>query len=186
MSYTICTQPQTPRMDTLPVYKITSYPLEPRDYKPFAQARLYLTPSELLLELWAFEMLPQPESRLRAVFCTAACDTLLVVECHAGGRVDCRAESPAGARDLSVTSHTLAGEDLQGIYWGAAVSIPRTLLEQLFGKGCVDVGRSLLGNVYKLSDSAKKPHKGSLHPADFAGNREYTLGSLAQFQIVNY
>lgn len=186
MIYTICVQPATPRMDALPIYKIIDYPLEQRDYKPFAQVRLCVTPTHLVLELWAFEMHPRPESRLRAVFTTRESQELLFVECWATGRTDCWVRTPAGDRSVTVTSHSLGGEDLQGVYWGAGVHLPRTLLEGQFGRSCVQVGGILLGNVYKLSDSPEKPHKGSLFPADFAGGREYALPSMGEFQIVNY
>ena len=186
MSCLICSQPATPRMDALPTYKIIDYPLEPRDYKPFAQTRLCMTPTQLVVELWAFEMVPKPESRMVAVFTTSSSQTLLFVEAFAHGAVRCFARSPQGDRPLDILSHSLDGEDLQGIYWGISARLSRTLLEELFGKGCCDVGHTLLGNVYKLSDNAEKPHKGSLFPADFAGGREFALCSLGEFQFVSY
>lgn len=186
MTFAICTQPPTPRMDALPTYKIIDYPLEPRDYKPFAQARLCMTPMELVLELWAFEMAPQPESRMEAVFTTSAAHALVFVTCRAGGAVQCFVRTPQGDRPLDILSHSLDGEDLQGIYWGVSVRIPRTLLEQTLGKGCCQTGQTLQGNIYKRSDSPTKPHHGSLYPADFANGREYALSSLGAFQIVNY
>ena len=50
--------------DTLPVMKITSYPLEQRDYRPFAQAAAAVYEGGLLLRLWAFEAAPSPLSSL--------------------------------------------------------------------------------------------------------------------------
>ena len=35
--FPICMTAARPEFDTLPVMKVTQYPLEPRDYKPFAQ-----------------------------------------------------------------------------------------------------------------------------------------------------
>ena len=186
MKYTICTQPATPNIDSLPVYKIIDYPLETKDYKPFAQARLCMTPTELMLELWAFEAHPRPQSMLRAVFTTRAGNRMLVLDCYSGGSVGCVARTPSGETKLSITSHSMAGEDLQGEYWGATVHLPRSLVEQQLGKGCCSAGSVLLGNIYKLSDSSDKPHKGSLFTADFAGGREYSLHSLAEFAIVKY
>ncbi|MEG0540733.1 MAG: hypothetical protein RR528_00235 [Angelakisella sp.] len=186
MTYNICTQPSTPRLDALPTYKIIDYPLETRDYKPFAQTRLCVTPAELMVQMWAFEMVPSKESTLEAVFTTASSQKLLFARCAAEGKVSCFVRTPQGDRPLTAISHSLSGEDLQGIYWGITITLPRTLLEELFGKGAVDVGSTLLGNIYKLSDNKEKPHKGSLAPADFAGGREYALGSMAEFKIVNY
>lgn len=186
MTYNICMQGVTPRLDALPTYKITDYPLETRDYKPFAQTRLCMTPRELMVQMWAFEMIPRKESMLAAVFTTAASQKLLFAQCTAQGGLRCFVRTPQGDRPITVISHSMNGEDLQGVYWGITVSFPRTLLEELFGKGTADVGSVLLGNVYKLSDSKEKPHKGSLAHANFAGGREYALESMAEFKIVNY
>lgn len=186
MTYNICTQPATPRLDALPTYKIIDYPLETRDYKPFAQTRLCMTPAELVVQMWAFEAVPRSESMLELVFTTPEVSSLLFAQCFAKGRVNCFVRTPKGDRPLTVISHSLSGEDLQGIYWGITIGFPRTLLEELFGKGSADVGKSLMGNVYKLSDNKEKPHKGSLAPADFAGGKEHSLGSMAEFKIVNY
>ena len=57
-----------PVWDALPVAKIIQYPLERADYKPFAQARLCMTPETLYLRLWAFEVSPEPSSSLAACF----------------------------------------------------------------------------------------------------------------------
>lgn len=186
MTYAICTQPLQPIMEILPIYKITDYPLENRDYKPFAQMRTCLTPTNLILEMWAFEMVPTPESCLTAVFSVSNSDKLLFAECLSGGKTCCYVKTPSGRKSLSVISHSLKGEDLQGIFWGIRFEIPRTIFTQTFGEQVLDCGNTLLCNIYKLSANADKPHKGSLYPADFAGGREYALGSLAPFKIINY
>ena len=186
MSYYICIQPATPQLETIPTYKITDYPLEKRDYKPFAQAKICLTPQELLIQMWAFEMVPMPESRLQAVFTTPESTNLLVVTAEAGGRCSCVARGPGGDKPLDAIFHSLDGEDLQGIYWGATAAIRRTAVENVLGQGCTETGKALLGNFYKLSSNPQKPHQGSLYPADFAGGREYALPSLGEFRIVRY
>lgn len=186
MKYTICTQPVNPQVEALPIYKITDYPLETRDYKPLAHVRICLTPTELLVQLWAFEMFPKPESKLLAVFTTEQSDALLFVECLSNGEVSCRLQDPSGTKPCSVLSHSLCGEDLIGVYWGASVKLPRSLLETIFGPNALELGSSLCANFYKLSDNAEKPHKGSMYPADFKNHREYALPSLAKFNIVDY
>lgn len=186
MNCVICSQPATPKMDTLPTYKIIDYPLEQRDYKPFAQAKLCMTPAGLVLAIWAFEMVPKPESRLQAVFTTRDNELLLFAESWSGGKVDCFVRTPQGDRPVTVISHSLCGEDLQGIYWGATITLPRSLLEDCFGKGAAEVGSCLMGNLYKLSDNKEKPHKGSLFPADFANGREYAMSSMGELKIVSY
>lgn len=55
-----------PVWDALPVGKIIYYPLEKRDYRPFAQARMCANKTDFFLRLWAFETHPSPESVLMA------------------------------------------------------------------------------------------------------------------------
>lgn len=55
-----------PVWDALPVGKIIYYPLEKRDYRPFAQARMCVNETDFFLRLWAFETRPSPESVLMA------------------------------------------------------------------------------------------------------------------------
>lgn len=186
MPYLICSQLTTPKLDTLPTYKITHYPLESRDYKPFAQAKICIIPQEMLIQMWAFEMIPQPESCLQAVFTIPSSQNLLVLTAQAGGKCTCVIRGPDGDKPLDAIVHAFNGEDLQGIYWGITIHLRRAFVEKALGHGCTEVGSILRGNFYKLSNSIKKPHKGSLYPADFAGGREYALPSLGEFKIVAY
>ena len=65
--FPICRLKTRPQFDTLPVMKVTRYPLEPRDYKPFAQGMLAVDLQRLYVRLWAFETPPEPESRILCV-----------------------------------------------------------------------------------------------------------------------
>ena len=40
MEAIICTQPEAPRFDAIPTYKITDYPLEKRAYKQIGRAHV--------------------------------------------------------------------------------------------------------------------------------------------------
>ncbi len=186
MTYTISVQPLSPRMDTLPTYKIIDYPLEKRDYKPFAQAKLCVTPTEFIIQMWSFEAFPKEESMLKAVFTTHGMEKLLVAETLANGNSSFYIRDTHGDKNISVIASSLNGEDLQGDFWGVEVRFPREVIEENFGVGSLDIGASILGNFYKLSENVDKPHKGSLHPADFISGKEYSLGSMAEFAIVNY
>lgn len=188
MEAVICTQPESPRFDAIPTYKITCYPLEKRDYKPFAQAQVCVTPRELAIRLWAFEALPRPSSMVEAVFTPREGAALLRVRAWAQGRWECRLFTPGGPREgkpLDAIAHTMAGDDFQGEYWGISVGIPRQAAEEALGLALAP-GARLLGNFYKRSRDPEKPHDGSCWPADFAGGREYGLGSLAGFTVVIY
>jgi len=185
MEAIICTQPESPRFDAIPTYKITRYPLEKRAYKPFAQAQVCVTPRNLAVRLWSFEALPRPASMVEALFTPRESQTLLRVRAWANGRWDCLLQTPEGERPLDAIAHTMAGDDFQGEYWGISAAIPRRGIEEAFALP-LEPGAVLLGNFYKRSRDPEKPHDGSCWPADFAGGREYGLGSLRAFTVVKY
>ena len=185
MEAIICTQPESPRFDAIPTYKIISYPLEKKAYKPFAQAQVCVTPRELVIRLWAFEARPRPSSMVEGVFTPRESQTLLRVRAWAEGRWECLLQSPQGDKPLNAIAHTLAGDDFQGEYWGVSVSIPRRELEGPPGF-FLEPGSVVLGNFSKRSRDPEKPHDGSCWPADFAAGREYALGSLTEFTVVQY
>jgi len=181
----ICTQPDPPRFDAIPTYKITDYPLEKRDYKPFAQGQLCVTPGSLMARLWAFEARPRPQSMVECVLTARQGRTLLRLAAWADGRWRCLASAPEGDRPLDAIAHTMAGDDFQGEYWGVSVAVPRRLAEEALGIS-LEPGAEVLGNFYKRSRDPEKPHDGSCWPADFAGGREYALPSLAAFTVAKY
>lgn len=186
MTYVICTQPLSPRMDTLPTYKITDYPLEKRGYKPFAQTKLCVTPNSFIIHMWAFESNPKPESQLKFVLTTQQSTAMLYIHCNADGTVSAYTTSPTDTTPISINSTPIKGEDLQGEFWGSDIQISITTLEKIFGNNVLKTGNTVLCNMYKLSENKNKPHKGSLHPANFAEHKEYGLSSLAKFTVVNY
>lgn len=185
MEAVICTQPEPPKFDAIPTYKITDYPLEKRDYKPFAQAQVCITPATLALRLWSFEAKPRPLSMVEAVFTTRRGQGLLRTAARADGRWSCLFRTPGGERPLSAVAHAMAGDDFQGEYWGISAAIPRPAAEEALGV-VLEPGAVLLGNFYKRSRDPEKPHHGSCWPADFAGGREYGLASLVPFTVVRY
>ena len=185
MEAIICTQPESPKFDSIPTYKITDYPLEKRDYKPFAQAQVCLTPTQLILRLWAFEAHPKPLSTVEGVFTTRQSEAVLWVSAWADGRWRCALRTPGGEKPIDAIAHAMAGEDLQGEYWGTSVAIRRSLVEEAL-RVALAPGSTLLGNFYKRSRDPQKPHHGSCWPADFAGGREYALTSLVPFAVVRY
>lgn len=65
MAYPITIVDGRPQLDSLPVGKIVNYPLEKRDYRPFAQFRLCVNEEGLHLYLWAFELEVSPKSVMR-------------------------------------------------------------------------------------------------------------------------
>lgn len=92
--FPICRLKTRPQFDTLPVMKVTRYPLEPRDYKPFAQGMLAVDPQRLYVRLWAFETPPEPESR---ILCVLRGQQELVVEAAPEGAADPPGRQPVAA-----------------------------------------------------------------------------------------
>ena len=181
----ICIQPDPPRFDAIPTYKITCYPLEKRDYKPFAQAQVCLAPGELWLRLWAFEARPRPGSQVEAVLAPGEGDGLVRLSARADGSWRCVWRRPDGEEEpLEAAVRPMAGDDFQGEYWGVSAALPRPRVEQALGP--LEAGSVVLGNFYKRSRDPDKPHHGSCWPADFAGGREYEAVSLVPFTVVRY
>ena len=147
--FPICRLGNRPQFDTLPVMKITRYPLEPRDYKPFAQGILAVDPERLYIRLWAFETPPEPESRMVLRLCGDRELTVRVGPDQAEIRLD-------STEIQAQLAHPFTGEDLQGKYWGWLLELPADLVGEL------EPGRKLRGNLYKLSDGSR-PHTGSFY-----------------------
>ena len=182
MSFKISTLADLSGADSLMVAKIIDYPLARDEYKPFAQARLCVLPHGLAVQLWAFEANPAPESSLRAVLCVPG-KPKVSAEVWSTGRLEVTVDgAPCPAL---CTLSPLWGEDLQGRYWGGSLVFDKAMLEDLWGKDCLCPGGLLKGNLYKLSTNSRKPHMGSLFPADFAGD-PCGEASLGDFTLVSY
>ena len=179
--------------DSVPVAKIVDYPLERRDYRPFAQCILCMDEDALHLRMWAFEVSPQPASALHCVLypfarqagpglkitvahgeehaVTAACSLL-----RAEGEIPC---------DLGIATHPHNGEDLQGVYWGMSLDIPLARLEQLGGETLLQSGKHFPGNFYKTGEAPGFTHMGSYFPADFP-DAPYSRRSMGEFHPTTY
>ena len=128
------------------------------------------------------------QTMVEAVFTPRESQGLQRIRAWAEGRWECRLLTPGGPREgkpLDAIAHTMAGDDFQGEYWGVSIGLPRRELEGELGLA-LKPGARLLGNFYKRSRDPEKSHDGSCWPADFAGGREYGLGSLAVFTVVDY
>lgn len=171
-----------PDYGSLPAAKIIDYPLEKRDYRPFAQVQLALGAHALFARLISFETRPDPASRLTLLFAFPAGRAGLSVT--AGGELQTLPPT------LDIQKRETAGEDLQGIFWGAECVLPRAELERLAGRALAP-GDTLYGNVFKTSEGgAMPPHFGCLYPS----RPVYTLQELSAleaedlgpFQVTGY
>ena len=173
---------QEPDYGSLPAAKIIHYPLEERDYRPFTQAQLALGASALFVRLIAFEAHPEPESRMMLLFrLQKGCACLSV---GAGGELQC---SP---KIEEAQQRRIAGEDLQGIFWGAECTLPRAWLEGPLGRRLCP-GDIVYGNVLKTSIKGKKPpHFGCLYPSRPVYEPEESAaleeGDFGPFSVVGY
>lgn len=179
-----------PVWDALPVAKIIQYPLERADYKPFAQARLCMTPETLYLRLWAFEVSPEPSSSLAACFALPEAGlegSYLRLELSSGGVLSARFhEAGGGIRPVEhrlEEAKTFQGEDLQGIYWGGVIRLPVSLLCELFGRFPQQPGEHLRGNLYKLC-TGERPHYGCFYTADFLAEDPYSPAYYGDFLLI--
>jgi hypothetical protein len=195
--------PGEANFDSAPVAKITDYPLEERDYRPFAQCVLCLAGGRLHLRMWAFEVSPPAGSELRCVFYPypAAPERGLEIAFTHSARDDVGVSFypvENGARreitpvllksisaDFQIRAHT--GEDLQGVYWGATASVALKFLEKLGGKAALTLapGDSFPGNFYKLLPTGKYAHMGSCFPAKFP-DAPFSRDSMGTFSVVAY
>lgn len=189
-SYKVSVVSGQPNFDSLPVAKITDYPLEPRDYKPFAQSILCVGEREIFLRMWAFEVSPAEGSSLACVlypFTQRPEQGFGLCITHWGDRAVCSAgplgeETPA-FRLLACHPHN--GEDLQGVYWGVTLALPIAAVAELGGPVSLSPGDRIPGNFYKTCAAGRFAHMGSFFRADFPDN-PYVRESMCDFSVVGY
>lgn len=201
MSFKVSKIAGAPSYDSLPVAKVVTYPLEERDYRPFAQNILCVSDTYLHLRMWAFEVTPSPMSRLEAVLYIFADkpDTALAVVAIPADDADSDmigccllkngAELPVSAemeqKLQGIALHPHNGEDLQGVYWGYTIDFPLELLEEWGGKLKLSPGSHFPGNFYKICMEEPDVHMGCFEKADFDGN-PYLPDSMGDFEVVTY
>jgi hypothetical protein len=190
MDFNVCTVHGGQGLEALPVAKIVSYPLEDRDYRPFAQNIICLDGDSLILRMWAFEVSPPLGSELRALIFPFAEDSGLGL--LARFVMDGDDAGPAHSVELigsesgavEAEYHSRGGEDLQGIYWGGELRIPLAELERRGGRTLTRPGDRFKGNFYKLCDLEGRVQRGSFFPADWSG--PYNPESMGCFAVVSF
>ena len=174
--------------EALPVVKITDYPLEKSDYKPFAQCLLCAVPTGLWLRMWAFEVFSSPQSELRGVlglFGDNAAALHVRVCADSPVFADAWVQTAEGERiSVNVSSSPHNGEDLQGVYWGAQVFVAYESLKSIAGFTPLTPGTKFLGNFYKLRTDEPYVHMGSYYPADFSGGTQFD--SMDTFEVISW
>lgn len=195
MAFKISMIHDVPVWDSLPVAKITDYPLEPRDYKPFAQARLCVSPQSVWVRLWAFEAIPTETSTLmaRLNFYPECCEDYMSLSVSYGGNIVCEAISAQEAQPMAQLGllprvKRFTSEDLQGIYWGVVFEVPRAVLAKLYGEDAPALapGKRVTGNLYKLDEGECGEHYGSFYPVDFTQKDALGAKYFGEFELVAY
>ena len=175
---------QAPDFEELPVAKLTRFPLEPREYKPYSQVRVCFDGAGALhLQLLSFEAKPLPESTMEAVFRFPGGQQALVLALNALGEFSVR----VGQEEFTTRSagHYFTGEDLQGIYWGGNLCFPGNLLARAFPGFAPLPGSRFQGNFYKFCQAPQRPHWGSFFPADFSLPRT-AAENLGELVVIDY
>lgn len=180
MAFKACLFPGAPDYETLHAAKLTEFPLEKRDYKPFSQARICFSAEGLHVQFHCFEAESLPQSQIRAVLRLTP-EHSLVLALFADGNYEIsldRRPLPDGVLQ------PFSGEDLQGVYWGGTFTVPSGALSKSLGF-LPEAGKAFTGNFYKLCKALEKPHYGSFYPADFSMPLE-TPENLGEFLLVDY
>ena len=173
-----------PDFEELPVAKLTRFPLEPREYKPYSQVRICFDGEGALhVQLLSFEAHPLPESAMEAIFRFPGSQDFLSFSLNSLGEFSIR----TGDADFTTRSsgHYIPGEDLQGIYWGGNLCFPGKLLERQFPGFAPLPGSRFSGNFYKVCDAPQRPHWGSFFPADFSHART-EAANLGEMVVIDY
>ena len=181
--------------DSLAVAKITNYPFEKRDYKPFTQARVCLTPTRFVVRMWAFEATPiaditapVPEMMKEDSFICfqiGSSEKYLSVSANANGilypELVCGEKKVLLDPTIFETSD-FTGEDLQGEYWGMQFSLSIEALNELLGFDILK--NKLSGNIYKACFNPRAEHIGALF--DVKSKTVYDPLCFGDFVITNY
>ena len=177
--------------DSLFVGKITCYPFEEKDYKPYAQASIcyHLPKKALAVRMCAFETQPLCTPGVKGK--NILKDSTLALHLQLCGEeafpLFFAAFNPLGqyyATERLEIVKTFEGEDLQGVYWGIMFEIP---IGKLSKAEVFDwkSGTQMKGNFYKLC-FGDKPHQGSYKQIRDTEKTVLESNEMEDFVLVDY
>lgn len=178
----IKTNNDTVDFETISVLKITDYPLEKRDYKPYAQLRVALSEKSLFLELLSFEANPNKKSCLSFCIKPLKSEKAVYLKAFADKKLSASIVSKDSSYSPylgNVRAHFYDGDDLQGVFWGLDVEVSLLDLEKALG---ASVGDKFEGGFFKTCEQEPWKHYGSLFPCDW--NDFNPLGGLSLFEAI--
>ncbi len=176
---------------SLGIFKVTDYPFEERDFKPFALSRMCILDDKfLVVRMWSFEVDPEADT-------TKPCDDIfkdstlsfvvekdgkmLVFTVNNKGVVYIQDKDKTQKTTNKVDSHFFTGEDLQGVYWGVEIKIDFEFLQKEINLKSTD--NSFKGNIYKTS-FGKNEHFGGFF--EVKKPDLFCKDSLGVFEITQY
>ncbi|MBC8571333.1 hypothetical protein [Zongyangia hominis] len=192
MRFSISRADHLPDLDSMPVMKVLRYPLEPADFKPFAQARMcYLTDKGLYLMMWSFEVNPICNGNDN--------DSFLIFKLRIeGGKEICVKVNQNGLYSFTVDGGVrqvsdigckmFTGEDLQGIYWGCELFFTNSLIKSIDGVTNLLPEHRIEGNIFKTCEDPTFRHHGCLFCSEEQAKSfdPKALSNLGRFEIVDY
>ncbi len=184
MAFKVRLFPGAPDYETLHVAKLTCFPLETRDYRPYSQVRICFAADALHLQFLSFESKPLPNSRMEAILQFLDAGPPLRLSLQADGAS--MASAGDGSEPLDgVLVHTFEGEDLQGVYWGGNIIVSSHILGRCASGFSALPGATFRGNFYKTCENSRRPHYGCFFPADFSLSREDPR-NFGEFVVIDY
>lgn len=174
--------------ETVYAAKLTCFPFERRDYKPFAQGRLCLCPEGLHVQLISFEVKPLAAGSVPESSCLTLAlgeggraPVLRITADSTGRALAWLGDAPAEAPEIT----PFAGEDLQGIYWGVKYCLGQERLGQVFARP-LEAGRTIWGNLVTSCLGGDKPFFGTLYPTIPQGGWLEKAPELGEMELVEF
>lgn len=187
--------------DTLPVYKITNYPLVDNAYRPFTLGRFAMDEENtLLIRFMCFEESPNSQGdickteglifqlgELENSFLTFAFSPKGDKELYL---VEGDKKTPLHFNSSLISVTTFKGGDQQGFYWGLDIAIPfkDKTFTPFFGNTSFEIGTTLKGNFYKLYYNSNELKVGSfVEPLTISHNSEdiiFSPKNLSEVTII--
>ena len=149
MNYLINITQKYPEWDELPVSKLLFFSSNKEHYYPFVQARIcYVREIGFVARVWSFEVSPRADVLTKSAkiysdsiialnICPFDDDKLISIAVNAKGTVYpilCRDATNTELISKDIPVSVFFDADLQGEYWGAEITIPNNLLEEIYGK----------------------------------------------------
>ena len=186
MAFLVKIFPASPDFESLHVAKLTCFPLEKRDYKPYSQARICFAGDGLHLQFVSFEATPLDDSFMKGIFSLTPGRPLLSLSLYANQKAQVALEEETHSTSLTnFMTHFFTGEDLQGVYWGGNLFVPNGVLAENFPDFSVKPKAVFQGNFYKICENPGRPHYGCYYSTDFSkwlGHPE----NLGAFQLMDF